>query len=226
MEANKFEQQIDNQLKRFENAIGEEIFVRDGIVNVAEYLKAPIKVLWILKEANSPKNELDDMRPCLATLYDSDTDKIHSDWVKTWRPIARCVYGIFENKNFATIENVEENESGILKHIKKIAHINVKKCAGGASAVSKEIQNFYIKHKSLLHEQIEIINPDIMIFGGTFGYFADYFENKEKVQESIPVYKFKNKLLIDIYHPNNRTMKQEIYCDSIINAVKNWKQKQ
>jgi len=232
MKEEQLEQQIKEQLVRFENAVelpffneetGDKMkFVSDGIVNVTEYLKAPIKILWILKEANSSEdNSLDDMRPCLKELYDNNNN-IDRDWGRTWQKVAYCTYGIFEHLKFEDIPEMQGNAREVLKYMPSIAHINVKKYAGGSSADDKKIQSFYNTYKDFLHEQIEIINPDILIFGSTFGYFAEYFESKEKIQERIPVYQYKDKLLIDTYHPNAR-IKQDEYCNEIINAVNSWR---
>ena len=224
MQKENLEQQIENQLKRFEQAVGEDVFVRDGIVDVAKYLKAPIKILWILKEANSPKNDLPDMRPNLASLIGEIPNIIDPKWAKTWRPIVRCVYGIFENKGFEYIKTMDD-EVEIVEYMKKVAHINVKKYAGGSKAQETEMKNFYKKYKDFLHEQIEIINPDVLIFGGTFHYFdEDYFAGKNQIKTWRPIFQWKNKLLIDTFHPVQSQISAEEYCDEIINAVRKWKQ--
>lgn len=220
---NRFEQSVDLPIK---DETGEQMyFIRDGILNVSEYLKSPIKILWILKEAHSDDNSLSDMRPNLISLSDNENpDNIDPLWGPTWRTVANVTYGIFEKKNMKDIPNMNGNAPEVLKHMHRIAHINVKKYAGGSIAVDSELSRFYKTYKELLHEQIEIINPDVMIFGGTFGLFSEYFEAKEKIAEWLPVYKYKEKLLIDTYHPANRKDKVE-YCDYIINAVREWRQR-
>ena len=244
MKKEYLEIQLEKQLERFENAValpffneetGEKMaFVRDGIVDVAEYLKAPIKILWILKEANSQEeNSLDDMRPCLKTLYD-ENNNIAPDWGPTWRPIAYAMYGVFEEMNYIDIPEMNGNAREVVKHMSKIAHINLKKYGGGSTAKPYILQKFYNSYNEFIHEQIEIINPDVLIFGGTFGYFADvYFEGKkplsEQPNEFTTLYKYKDKLLIDTCHPNNGYRRfggtQKEYCDGIINAVKKWNKK-
>lgn len=240
MKKEELEKQLENQLERYEHAVdlpyfneetGEKMaFVRDGIVEVAEYLKAPIKILWILKEANSKKeNDLgNDMRPCLKTLNEKNNN-IDPKWGYTWRPIAYAMYGVFEEMNYIDIPLMNGNASEVVKHMSRIAHINVKKYGGGSKSNDKQIQNFYNQYKDFIHEQIEIINPNVLIFGGTFGYFADvYFEGKKPLSEKpngyTNIYEYQDKLLIDTYHPGARVNKQE-YCDGVINAIKKWNKK-
>jgi hypothetical protein len=235
MQKEILEKQIEEQLKKFENAVelpfnaelGEQMqYVRDGILNVEAYLSAPVKILYILKDVNSRGNDLSDMRKDLVKLNEKDKNRIDDGWGATWRPIAYATYGIFENMNFQEIRDnigdINGNADEILKHIPKIAHLNVKKIAGVETANDTEIQNFYNQYKDLLHEQIELINPDVLIFCGTFNYFdAFYFAEKEEVVEKI--YKYKDKLLIDTRHPNRAAY--QTYCDFIINAVRNWTHK-
>ena len=133
MKKEVLEKQLENQLERYEHAVdlpyfneetGEKMaFVRDGIVEVAEYLKAPIKILWILKEANSQdENSLDDMRPCLKTLNEKNNN-IDPEWGYTWRPIAYAMYGVFEDVNYKDIPLMNGNASEVVKHMSKIVPI-------------------------------------------------------------------------------------------------------
>ena len=65
----------------------------------------------------------------------------------------------------------------------------------------------------------------VLIFGGTFHHFENYFIDKVKIQEWPPVYQSQDKLLIDTHHPNRSGMTQQQYCDHIIDAVIQWMEK-
>jgi hypothetical protein len=186
MKKETLEKHIEEQLTRFENAVeltfNEEVgkkmpFVRDGILNIETYLNAPVKILYILKEVNNPDGDLLDMRPCLLNLNETDSDRVDAGWGNTWRPIAYATYGIFKKMNFQeiqdTIGDINGNAAEILKYMPNIAQINVKKYAGGSRTNKQEIREFYNNYKDLLHEQIDIINPDVLIFCGTLEFFND-----------------------------------------------------
>lgn len=223
---NLLQQTINQQLEKFKNAIHPHKFVYDGIVNIDEYLKAPIKILWILKEPNSPDNSLIDYREDIKTLRKGNN--IWPDWGPTFNPISYSVYGILNNKLMKDIPCINGNAQEILKEMNSIAFINVKKFAGGSSTQNKVIDEFYQSYKELLHEQIKLINPDVLIFGKTFDFFDKSFflsfgmEEKIKKEKSISVYKYGAKLFISTYHPNQRTVKQETYCNSIIKSVQDY----
>lgn len=236
MESKQFEEIIEDHLKRFEQQVelpcNEDLnrnmtFIRDGILDVEKYMAAPVKILWVLKEPNSPKDDIgNDMRPCLTSLHSNDdTNRIAPGWGHTWNSVAYTTYGIFEKMNWVNLPDIKGDAKEVLKHMPNIAHINVKKYAGKGNANENEIRLFFDQNKALIYEQIEIINPDVIIFGSTFKYFSDYFNGKEKIHEWPPVYKSQDKLLIDTYHPNRSGMTQQQYCDHIIDAVIQWMEK-
>lgn len=202
-------------------------YVNDGIIDVEKYLEAPVKILWILKEVHSTDDSISDMREAIATLREGNG--IAPGWGKTFKPIVYSIYGVFNNMNWADIPDVNGNP-GVLECIKSTAYINVKKYAGGAQALDREITGFYDKYSDLLNEQIDIINPDVIIFGGTMKYFnSDFFLKygeetfKDESLSYIQQYGFGDKLLLSTLHPNNRSLTQEEYCDSIIQAISQWK---
>ena len=245
MKTEQFKQQIEEQLERYENEIeypfnpttnANRTFVRDGIIRIEDYLNAPIKILWVLKEANSEYDDIADMREALANLQDENNpDRITPKWGKTFNPIAYSTYGIFEKMDWLTLPDIDGNASEVLKHMPKIAYINVKKYAGVNQTHDPEVHQFYGKYKGLLFEQICLINPDVIIFGGTHKYFSEEdmsnqlgtISNVERVADEphyFHKYQCGNKLLLNTYHPNARADKQ-LYCDSIINAVNSWREK-
>lgn len=202
-------------------------YVNDGIIDVEKYLEAPVKILWVLKEAHSTDDSISDMREAIATLREGNT--IAPGWGKTFKPIVYSIYGAFNDMNWLDIPDINGNPE-VLDCIKSTAYINVKKYAGGAQAIDKEVSNFYNEYSDLLNEQIDIINPDVIIFGGTMKYFnAESFlryGNKTFNDESeshLQKYLYGNKLLLSTLHPNNRSVTQQKYCDSIIQVINEWK---
>lgn len=220
---------IDKNLEKFKSKVTEDksikkSFVSDGVIDINEYIKSPIKILWVLKEVNSSDDDVRDMREALKTLREGN--KIHKDWVGTFKPIVLASYGILNNKNWQQAEDEYEKEkSDVIECIKKVAFINVKKVAGKEKAYKKEIKEFAIKYADLLSEQMDIINPDVIVFGGSMEFIKDKsgYDKIKELDYFLHEYKFKGKLVIDTYHPNQRKITQELYCNSIINTIKNSK---
>ena len=69
------------------------------------------------------------------------------------------------------------------------------------------LQKAYNKNKDILFQQINDINPSIIIYGGTYHLFAKDIEVN-----------IKNKLIkhIDAYHPAQTNLTHEKYCNQII----------
>ena len=87
-------------------------------------------------------------------------------------------------------------------------------------------------NNKILNQQIELLSPDIIIYGGTYKYFIKNF-SKEKLLNKFLLnrgnkrltkgasYIIDGRLHIGTYHPSCR-MKDKNYCNNILNAVKEW----
>lgn len=213
----------EEKFKRVDNHI-----VYDGIVNEDEFTKSGLKVLWILKEVNSPDDTDWNMRDTLANLKNENGKGLKHGWASTFTPIVYTTYGIFNNLDWDHIDYLCKDPS-IIDVLNKVAYINVKKVPGNSSANFKEIKDYYKKNKEAIHEQVEIINPEVIIFGNTFEFFEeDFFDmfgqlNKDTSSDSLYKYYNEKYLLLWAYHPNNRMLTQKEYCNFIINSVNEWK---
>ena len=235
------EYRLNQQLEKFANAIEYPLnqntkkkckFVSDGIIDVKKYTKASPKILWILKEVNSANDDYNvesDVRTFITEIWDEENNKLWNRLNQTFAPIAYCTYGIFEKKKWDDLPDINGDAKKLLKHIPKIAFINVKKYAGRSVANKNEIQFFYNRYKDFLHEQIELINPDVIIFGGTFNFFDEIFfrsfgKKKQYISKKrhLQKYQYGNKLLLSTYHPGQTIINRKIYCSSIIGAVNRW----
>lgn len=195
--------------------------VLDGITNNAAFQESKYKILWILKEPNkTKKNEIWDHRLFHRniTCYDK--------WLMTYQKIIYSSYGILTNcLSFSKLPDIEENSIINGKNIlHEIAIININKGGGGSTSNNDSIRRYYFKNKELLHDQIEQIQPDIII---NTSRVWELFENityekiiglkKDNFQYS------KGKILtINTYHPNSR-FSVEKYCNNIFHAFKAWK---
>ncbi|WP_396601487.1 hypothetical protein [Algibacter sp. R77976] len=212
-------EQISKQISNLKNNFNQSTPIIDGIVDLIEYDKASIKIMWILKEVNS-ENDTDewDLRDAIKNLK---TEKgIKKGWASTFNPIVYTTFGILHNLYWEEIENTNDNPN-IIDVLKKIAYVNVKKIPGKSVAIKSELEIAFKEHKSILKSQIELYNPDVIICGGTFNIIKDVFQNLNNKTAIHPFssYENKNTIIIDAYHPNNRTVTQEKYCNIIIENV-------
>lgn len=203
--------------------------IYDGVVDYNQYKSSNPKILWILKEANSEDSEWT-MRDALADLKDPSKKGLKEGWANTFTSIVYTTNGIFTGEDWDSMGNFNEDQS-IIDVMQKVAYINVKKVPGGSQADWNLVKNYYNENKIALHEQIKYIDPEIIIFGGTYNFFDDDFfelfgELEANIEnKSLHIYQNEKHLLLNAYHPNNRAIKHQTYCDLILEAAKAWRQK-
>ena len=180
----------------------------DGIINKEFYKNSNVKILWILKEVNHDGDISDwDMTEILQNIK---TEKgMEKGWEKTFGPIVYTTYGILKKKTWDEIPYYSDVPE-IIDILKEIAYINVKKTAGNSTTHFSTLEKAYTENKTLLFYQINKINPSVIIYGGTYYLFEK--DNEENMIN-------KNIKHIDAYHPAQRQITHEKYCNNIIEEV-------
>jgi|SRR5690606_14760368 len=200
--------------------------IHDGIVNIDEYLSSELKIMWVLKEVHSVGDDGKwDLRDALKSLKNEAKTAMKEGWTGTFNPIVYITYGILNEKMWEEIPNTWDDPK-IIDILNKVAYVNLKKVSGNSVANHRELIDYNNQFHHIIKMQIEAFCPDVIICGNTleiFDYFGmDYTENRV---ENMIFYFSDKHILIDAYHPNNRKLKQQIYCDTIIQQVLDWKQK-
>lgn len=219
---------IENDIKKLTN--GESKGVSDGIINIEEYKKANYKILWVLKEPYTDKD--DNGGWSLTKVFDEYStwqdvvDK--KDGENTLRKIILTSYSILSDTEWKKGNNVK-----YFNTLKSIAYINIKKHLGKSSSSHKILRNAYLNEENnrILKQQINLYSPDIIIFGRTFDYFKNDLPEKEswknfslkfkKDKDYGNYYVTNNHLYIDTYHPACN-MLDSSYCNAILEAKRAW----
>ena len=201
--------------------------ITDGIIDIEKYLKAKYRILWILKEPYDDFNE--DGSPSGGGWNIGEAfrpKKGIEDFAgnrATFLPLVYTAWGIFNDFClWGNMKNLEDDPS-MLDALKSIAYINVKKLPGLTASNTSSIGAAYEKHRDILLDQIEYINPDIIIGGSTLSFFLkDFGFAREQMHqnEGVKYFEKDGRLYIDTYHPAQRIETQEKYCNDIINTVK------
>lgn len=213
--------EIDKQIEAI--SYGGRTAIKDGIVNVDKYLASDLKIMWILKEVNSPDDEDWDMRDVLKNLKSECGTKVKTGWASTFNSIIYTTYGILNKKFKQDIPKTDEDPQ-IIDVLNNIAFVNVKKVSGGAKAIHNKLEDFHKKHGKILKKQIEVFNPDVIICGNILEIIDDFGNDYENIKENGMVFYSSSKhIIIDAYHPNNSTVSHEDYCDTIVKNVLDWK---
>lgn len=213
--------EIDSEISQIEFNGRKAIY--DGIVNLDEYINSEIKIMWILKEVHSVGDNGEwDLRKALKCLKNETKTAMKEGWTGTFNPIVYITYGILNKIYWEDIPNTWDSPE-IIDILNKICFVNVKKVSGLSVAIHQELLDFHEKYNHILHKQVEAYEPDVIICGNTleiFDFFGNNYE-EEKVEKMI-FYSSSKHIIVDAYHPYNRIIKQQVYCDTIIKKVLDW----
>lgn len=192
-----------------------------------QYINSTPRILWILKEANS--EDIDwTLRDALKDLKHESGRGLKSGWANTFTNIVYATNGLFTGEDWASMGDFN-NDQSIIDVLQKVAFINVKNIPGGSNADWQQIKNYYSEKKEGLHEQIKLINPEVVIFGNTFSFFdKDFFDSFGDLTSKIDnnnlhIHENEDILFLSAYHPNNRKVTSSEYCNLITQAYKDWK---
>ena len=192
-------EKLENLFERWERSIPgyKGKFVKDGILNEFLYDRAPLKILYLMKEPNNPEQKPGDFREWWK-------DEIR--FLFTYR-LAEWSYGILND--FPPYDDVWTDVKATHQALLHTSLMNIKKIGGAGSSKYSEIDSHLIKCHDYLKEQIEITDPEIIILGMSFWTdLRDKLFPDAKWSSSgygIEIGKFKKAKVIDYYHPSSRT---------------------
>lgn len=202
----------------------------DGIINPDLYFNRSLtkyRILWILKE---PYDDFDKSENPVGGGWNyraaMNDNPIRFSKISTWQRIAYASYGILNSFcQYDDMDFIDKNPV-IFEAVKHIAFINVKKLPGGKNSSEASIKNAYANHKSILLQQIETYQPDIIIGGNTLPYFIKDLNLDSGIlyENNDPKYYLKDsRLYLLSYHPSYYKNDEDVedYINDIINVVKN-----
>jgi hypothetical protein len=191
-------------------------FIADGIINKELWDKAPIKVLFILKEAyESDKDETKEW--VLNDYLDRDLDKLGKI---IWWSIAQWLHGINQLIKTGDVEPFDEkfkDISGIDDTFRSCAVINLKKSSGLSSSSTEDLAEYVKSDWDLLWQQVEEIKPDLIICGATYPLIASQLDTPVRSAEWL--YLAKGYHFVDFWHPSNQWPYKVKYY-SLLSALK------
>lgn len=172
-----------------------ETFIEDGIVNLPKWINQKPKLLFFLKEAYGGPFDL------AKALNKAGADFGRS---QIWWRVAIWTQAIYDS----IIPPQQYDERTIIgkadEIIRSISVINIKKSHGQKSSNNTDLEKFLADDKAELAEELNIINPDVILCGNTFHLLesADIFPGIRKGKSDD--YIWNDKLIINYWHPSGR----------------------
>jgi hypothetical protein len=222
------ESQIEEYVYRFYDKSDKNTEpILDGIVDEEKYLNSKYRIAWILKEPydendgtgggwSITKNVLN-----RKTLYPETIGNSH-----TFQPMIYITYSILNGfPPYSGGMDYIRDDPEMAECLKAIAWINISKMPALTRSSDPDIANKYQYWKPILHWQLKVYDPQILIFGNTFQhFFKDLFPENTKVTNGDCVDHIvkDKKLYISAYHPAQTTISRERYVQEIIDISKEW----
>ena len=198
----------------------------DGVADIEAYLGSSPKIMWILKE---PYDDFDDNgNPCGGGWIMYKDGFNHPDaWKqKSYQGMTYILYGFRNNCYWGdgNLPAIKQYKS-MLNELNSIAYINISKMPGQLITTRQAGESYYSTWRNILHKQIKIYNPDVIIFGGSMTFF-DKDIDKERLNHMehigtrntfCDVYEYNGRWLLSIKHPARFS---EVYVDGAIDGLK------
>ena len=147
-------------------------FVADGIVNEVAYLKAPRRLVFILKEVNSPGEGNWDL---VESQLRSGASKL------TWINMAIWTHGLINLEREIEWKLYDSRDVDFrIESLKYGCYVNIKKSPGESTADEKLINNEALSDAIFIREQINTYDPHLIICAGTGDTFFDVCNYQEK----------------------------------------------
>lgn len=198
---------LKNKWKDEFMASHDNCIVWDGIINYDEWFKNNLKIMFLLKEAFSKNNETE-WNIAEAINEDNGIFYVGNQANQAMQNrVAEWAYAVDEGINDNSItkeEALNKHREKPRKSMLKAAWVNIKKIDGIQYSNSTDLTTFVKRNNKLLKEQIGLINPNIILCGGTFNLAKkELFENSfSKIKGTEYCYDWNGKLLIKFRHPS------------------------
>lgn len=141
----------------------------DGVVDEESFKNSKIKTLFLLKEVNDPDMNADWKNFMEYTKQQASAETLY----KTWPNV--CLWlEVLKHSDVTYLECVDGYGNFLTKKLQKnlldVSIVNIKKTAGGGSSNYDEILSAAKNYGHIIWEEIGIINPELIICGGTFDF--------------------------------------------------------
>lgn len=139
---------------RWQKEQGYPFFVRDGIFDEEIWKDEPLKITFVLKEANWRSENVSLCRHIL-------NGRSPTAW-KTWNNIARWAKAILEGGEYPRYLSEEERN----RLLRRVSFLNLKKVGGGRGARPREIRQAARDGAGYIREQLLLYKPDLIVCCG------------------------------------------------------------
>ena len=220
-------QELDTKIRSIQKMEPFGCYTLDGIVNVENWRKQQIRPLFIGKEPHGTGYD-QEVWSMANWLNENPKEDACDATPHTWPKTAYISYAL--QNGFAQYDDMPHinQDKKIAEALRHIAFINVGKYTAETTTPWPRLNELYRQNRNVLHDQIEMLQPNVIVGWNTLGLFEndEEFMSRFALEKSdsanhdiIDSWTSGGKLFISAYHPGSRTSFVR-YVDSIVTAVK------
>ena len=156
--------------------------------------------------------------------------RIESIWpdLCRWTHVFRSVLNDNDLSSYIELEEKYKNQEADFSILRQTAIVNVKKTAGESSSKDDLLKEVAIEFSTLIKDEVEIINPQIIVCCGTFEQAKTIWNPKAccRMKCGSEIFSIENDgktcLVVDFCHPSARIKKAAMfaYAKEITNEIK------
>jgi hypothetical protein len=220
-------QELDTKIRSIQKIEPLNCYVKDGIVNIENWRKQTIRPLFIGKEAHGDGDGKSTWS--ITNWMNEDPIDVCRSARHSWQKTAYIGYALQNGLAYFDDVPTIKNDNSVAEALRHIAFINVGKYGAETSTPWPRLNSMYAQNRSVLHEQIALYQPNVIIGWNTLslfendGDFTARFGKDKQTKPSIggvDCWTSNGKLFISAYHPASFIMTQEAYVDGIVSAVR------
>ncbi|WP_157547485.1 hypothetical protein [Hymenobacter sp. DG25A] len=215
---------IEARLKNIQSLPPLSGYIRDGIVNIDNWQNQEIRPLFIGKEAYG-----DGGWSITEHALNENPAEFCRRAPSSWRKTSVISYAL--QNSLAAYSDIYpiRNSNKVAESLRSIAFINVGKHGGGKTTSPQRLTDLYRQNRTLLHEQIALCQPNIIIGWNTLDLFeqdTDFVRQVGNTKNDNPKlgkvrsWSSDGKLFIATTHPAYFKIKTQDYVDGILNVVR------
>ena len=209
---------VDKQLLELQSR--DPSIVPDGAVDLERYLTVRPRILWILREPNGP----DPCDPWDLRQFLREELSTYKSWQATYGLVVKVSHGLLNGcKPWGDWAN---RARCIADCLRRVAVININKRGGGSRVNWKRLYQASLDFGEIVCQQVEALDPQIVILGGTWGILpkeletqlSDLNNNSDSDFASVAV---EGTTYVRAYHPSQTRIRHETYYNRIRDCVAN-----
>lgn len=169
-----------------------------GVFNEEKYLLSKPRIMMLMKEVNDPSEKYDWTLPSLLkAIYTREED---CSFYRMWKNVSRwsiCVQN-------PEISYNEINDNYLYEGLKIFATTNLKKSGGKGQSNYGEVYEHAILNKEEWTEEINIMNPELIVCAGTFDIVKDIYEVGNNIlvcKSGARYFVLSKRIYLDFVHP-------------------------